>query len=350
MYDERLKRKVVAAWLLFGVVMILIQIMLGGVTRLTGSGLSITEWQPIMGAIPPTSHEEWGIAFEKYKQIPQFELVNSNMTLSSFKKIYFWEYIHRLWARSMGSIFLLPLLFFLFKKYISWRESPKYFGILALGGIQGAMGWIMVQSGLTERTLVEPTKLALHLLLAAWLLAWVFRLALENIYSEETKFHKQDIAYSWTNYLLLFLFIQITLGALLAGSKAALSITTWPDMNGEFLPKGMMELSPIWRNWIENNTALQFNHRISAYILTVVIILFYLVSTKWEMSKRFRYARRTLVALLLAQVLLGILTLIGCRNGHIPVATATLHQQVAFFVLLNIVFLRFHAKFSRSEK
>lgn len=348
MVEERHKRKIVAVWLFFGVVMILIQVMLGGVTRLTGSGLSITEWKPIMGAIPPTSQEAWLTAFEKYKQIPQYELVNRDMTLSSFKKIFFWEYFHRLWARSMGSIFLLPLLFFLFKKYISWRDSPKYFGILILGGIQGAMGWIMVQSGLTERTLVEPTKLAMHLLLAAWLLTWVFRLALENIYSEDTRHSNHTTAYVWTNYLLFFLLLQITLGALLAGSKAALSYTTWPDMNGEFLPIGLTTIKPIWKNWIENNTALQFNHRISAYILTIIVILFYLISTKWKMSKTFRYGRRTLLTLLLLQVLLGIFTIIGGRSGHIPIFTATLHQQVAFLILLNVIFLRFHARTSRS--
>jgi len=338
------KRKIVAAWLLFGVAMILIQIMLGGITRLTGSGLSITEWKPIMGAVPPSNTTEWQIAFEKYKHIPQYELVNKDMTLSSFKKIFFWEYIHRLWARSMGSIFLIPLLFFLYKKYISLKDSPKYFGILVLGGVQGIMGWIMVKSGLTDRTLVEPTKLAIHLLLAAWLLAWVFRLALENLYYDKSRFIQNNPSYRWTNYLLFFLLLQITLGALLAGSKAALSYTTWPDMNGEFLPQGLMDIKPLWKNIIENNTALQFNHRMSAYLLTVVVLLYYLISTKWNMTKQLRYGRRLLLLLLLIQILLGIFTLLGCKTGHIPVFMATAHQQVAFYILLTIVFIRYHSQ------
>lgn len=332
--------KSIAVWLYFGVFMILIQILLGGITRLTGSGLSITEWAPILGTIPPLNDAQWHEAFLRYQQIPQYELVNNGMTLSEFKGIYFWEYLHRLWARSMGSIFLLPLLYFLFTKKIKWVESPQYFAILILGGIQGAMGWIMVQSGLTDRTLVEPTKLTLHLLLAAALIALVFKLALENSMPKykSLKMGKHKILIP---FLFVLVLIQMTFGGMVAGSKAALSFPTWPDMNGLLIPNGLFELSPWWKNMIENNATTQFFHRCMAYIITVAILLFYILSTKWNINQIFRKLRRSLLFVLLTQIILGVCTLIFSKSGHIPVTLAVMHQQIAFILLLNIMALHY---------
>lgn len=334
--------QIVGNWLMLGVGMILVQIMLGGITRLTGSGLSITEWKLILGVIPPLNYDQWMEAFNKYKQISQYELLNMGMNLSEFKWIYFWEFIHRLWGRLLGFVFFIPLVYFYFKKFISNGDLYKYVIILLLGGAQGLMGWIMVKSGLQEMPWVNPVKLMLHLLLAATLLVLTYRVALERLYPQRIKLYSNYLI-TMLNILVVLIMIQLCLGALVAGWKAAIPYPTWPKMNHEWIPSSIFAEKTIWINFIENKATIQFFHRIVAYITFIWVGVIVFLSKKKFANIQVRNKRHILFYIVTFQVLLGITTLLFTQ-GKVPVFWGVLHQLGAFVLLLTAMHFRYFVK------
>lgn len=333
----------VGYWLMIGVFMIIIQVILGGITRLTGSGLSITEWDIVKGTLPPMNLEAWNVAFEKYKQIPQYEILNEGMSLREFKGIYFWEYIHRLWGRITGLVFFFPFAYFVFKDVIKKHEIYKYVIIMGLAVIQAAMGWIMVASGLEDRVYVNPLKLMLHLFFATALLFFVYRLALENLSPPKIKLYSKSIR-KQLSFLLILTTIQICLGGLVAGSKAALAYPTWPKMGGKWIPGNLMSIQPFWLNFVENLATIQFMHRMVAYVL--VIYTFYLIfrCARLRTSDAFHRGRLYLMIVITIQLLLGIFTVINSKL-HIPVALGVLHQLGAMIFLLVATFVHYTYKY-----
>lgn len=330
--------KVVRLWLLIGCVMIIVQVALGGITRLTGSGLSITEWAPIMGWIPPMNHEQWLTAFEKYQATPQFHLLNEDMDLAGFKFIFFWEYFHRVWARLIGFVFFLPFCYFLYKKYFDKALGRRMIGLFVLGGLQGLVGWLMVSTGLKDRPWVSPFSLSSHLLLALFtycFLLWTYWQTEGVVVRANPNSSKLIV-----NLLLLLTGIQIMLGGFTAGSHAALNFNTWPDMNGSFVPSSLYnEQLSFWKQFLENNTWIQFVHRSTAYLLTLFVIAYWWMNRKTTSSKLLLNA---LPIVILIQVLLGITTIL-LSVGKIPLFWAELHQLVAVVLLSIVLRLRYLA-------
>src|SRR5215217_4000614 len=267
-------RKQIGTWLLVGVFMILIQIMLGGITRLTGSGLSITEWNVIMGSVPPLNESQWQDAFEKYQQFPQYKLMNSYMDLSGFKKIFWWEYVHRLWARLFVPVFVIPLAYFLWRKMIDRKLLIKLLMAFVLGGLQGLMGWIMVSSGLIDQPWVSPISLSIHLLLALVLLCYLLWLSLEvfNPKQEPPDFASLKTFLLW---ILVLLGIQIFYGGLMAGNHAALFYPTFPKFGDRWLPEALFALAPRISNFFQNIGMIQLIHRALGFVVAVLVILFF---------------------------------------------------------------------------
>jgi cytochrome c oxidase assembly protein subunit 15 len=327
-------------WLWIGIFMTLVQIVLGGITRLTGSGLSITEWNVVMGALPPLNEAQWLDAFHKYQQIPQYKVLNSNFTLSDFKGIFFWEYFHRLWARSISLVFLIPFIYFIVKKRIT-KQLWIGLGIaFLLGAVQGLVGWVMVKSGLTDDHLwVSPLKLSLHLLTALILLSWMIRITLQYGWQNTVRIENRK-AKNISLALLIGLFVQIGLGGLMAGSHAATYFPTWPDMNGQAIPQNLLSESPLWMNFMDNMATIQFFHRGTAYVLFFCILGYaaYLFR-KYPQQKAPKQFALALISLAVLQVLLGIFTLLGSASGTIPVVLGVLHQSVGlllFSVMLTL--------------
>lgn len=319
----------VRVWIYVLAALVVAMIAVGGATRLTGSGLSITEWKPVTGAIPPLSEQAWMAEFEKYRQIPQYELLNNGMTLSEFKFIYAWEWGHRQLGRLLGLVFFLPLAFFWLRGVVQGRLALTLLAIGALGGLQGAVGWIMVASGLEPgMTAVAPIKLALHLTIASVILVCLVWVAA----GMKVRDGNQGKAVGAAPKILLGLILfQIALGGLVAGSKAGLTYNTWPLMDGAFVPPAsvLFNVSPLIENFVDNLALVQFNHRIVAYLI-VVFALWH----AWTLRRRApgtRAARRAtaLAGLSLAQMALGIVTLVLV----IPLWAGLAHQVFAMFVL-----------------
>jgi cytochrome c oxidase assembly protein subunit 15 len=313
----------VRTWLYLIALMIVAMVVVGGATRLTESGLSITEWQPIHGVIPPLSQGEWQEEFEKYQQIPQYEIVNKGMTLDEFKTIYWWEWAHRLLGRTIGAVFLLPLIVF----WMSGRIAPRLKGplvvLFVLGGLQGAIGWWMVVSGLAERTDVSQYRLAIHLTLACVILAYAVWLARGLSPLPETA--ARPGLRTAAALVVLLTFVQIFLGGLVAGLNAGLTYNTWPLMDGAFIPSGLFDLSPVWLNVFENIATVQFDHRLVAYVLLAAALLHAF------QARRTPYARSAnlLAGLVVVQAGLGIATLVLV----VPLHLALTHQLGAVIVL-----------------
>lgn len=326
--------KSVRIWLIIGLVMVFVQILLGGITRLTGSGLSITEWDVIMGSLPPMNVDQWQEVFSKYQQFGQYKLVNSQMTLAEFKSIFFWEWFHRLWARSMGFVFILPLIYFVIKGTIAKNQLLRYSVLMFLGGLAGLVGWIMVASGLKDdMVLVNPVKLMLHLLVACSIFMYLFRILLEDTYPKERKSYNTSIRNLTTIFIVLVV-IQISFGGLVAGARAALNWTTWPLMNGAFIPEHVGFYQPFSEHIHENNVTLQFIHRMIAYFITIFAVFFYWKSRNTLAQPIFHVFRHLMLVVVFTQVTLGILTVINSK-GSVPVSWGVLHQLTAF-ILLNI--------------
>lgn len=321
-------------WLLAVAASIFLMVGIGGVTRLTGSGLSITDWRPITGAIPPLSEAHWQGEFEKYQGSPQHRLAFPDMTVEEFKGIYWWEWIHRFWGRMIGLIFAVPLLVFWVRGMIPAGWRGRLLVIFLLGGLQGFLGWYMVKSGLVDRPSVSPYRLAAHLSLAVALYAWVFWLAIGILVDFST--HRSGGASSprWRYVLVGFtalLLFQIAYGGFVAGTKAAMAYPTFPDLGGNLLPAAATWTEPAWRNVFENTAVVAFIHRwlgITLFGLGVVLA----VCWGWGRRGVIRRLAAGLLVLLAGQVALGLFTTLAAV-GHIPVGLGTAHQLNALLVL-----------------
>lgn len=317
----------VRAWLYLVAGLILVLVMVGGVTRLTHSGLSITTWKPISGVLPPMSLADWQAEFDGYRKIPEFIVDNPGMTLDEFKMIFWWEWTHRLLARAIGAVFLGGFLLFLFQRRLNWRLAPPLGLLFVLGGFQGLVGWWMVSSGLEVRTDVSQYRLAAHLGTALVLflaIIWVAR----RLRPVDRRM-MVPAGWFWSVGLLVALiYVQIIAGAFVAGTDAGFGYNTWPLMDGGFIPAGLGAMSPWWRNLFENALTVQFDHRMIAYAVTAYAAF---LLWKGRLSPGFAGVHGwmpRLMLLILVQVGLGIATLLSVVS--IPVAVA--HQAMAFML------------------
>jgi len=312
------------------VLLVAAMIVLGGATRLTNSGLSITEWAPIKGALPPLSLEAWQSEFQKYQQIPEFMAEHSDMDMAGFKTIYFWEWSHRQLGRLIGLAYALPFFYFLFRRRLPQGQTLKFFGIMLLIGIQGAIGWWMVASGLVnDRVDVSQYRLATHLGVAFIILGalfWLWRNQAENW--PRKPLDKMPV--KRTAFLAGLVFLQIIAGAFVAGLKAGRTYNTWPLMDGDVIPAGYASMAPFWRNMFENIGAVQFNHRTLAYIILAVTIWIFITTKRQPRVRRNMIAFKVVV---LWQIILGIYVLL---TGD-ALWLALLHQFSAIFVWLAVV-------------
>jgi len=338
--QQRSQRQI-AYWLLIGVGMIIIQVLLGGITRLTESGLSITEWKPITGTLPPLNDAAWQIEFDKYKGTDQFKYVHQYFTLSEFKFIFFWEWFHRTWARLMFLVFLVGFVYFLASKKFEKRMIRPMIILFILGGLQGFIGWFMVKSGLVpEKYFVGHVELTTHFIAALGLLCYTLWFALSLIVKEEQKVQDTKLK----NFLLLILgvlFFQLIYGGFMAGLRAAITAPTWPDINGSMIPAAISELSPFTKNLVANPITIHFIHRGLAYLLTILIGIWWYRSRAVVNKKLFNRLRITVMLLVLLQVLLGILTVLNATYPNRLVVLGVSHQFVAMVLLMIIVSLLF---------
>lgn len=316
-------------WLALVSAAILLMIIVGGATRLTQSGLSMVDWRPIMGVIPPLSHSDWSSLFESYKQFPEYQKLNQGMTLEAFKTIFYWEYGHRVLGRLIGVLFFVPFLYFLIRGRIEKRWRPRLWIALGLGGCQGLMGWYMVQSGLIDIPHVSHFRLAAHLLLAIFILGFILWLILDMLEVEPV-----SVKPSLRNLILglaVIMGFQLMFGAFTAGLDAGQGFNTYPLMNGQFIADVALSLDPIWKNLIENGAMIQFVHRWLGAIVLFGVIILGLMSLKTKL----RGGSSVLVLITSFQFILGVLTLV---NG-VPLVLGSLHQVVAVIMFLALVYL-----------
>jgi heme a synthase len=320
----------IAIWLLLCCAMVFVMVLLGGITRLTESGLSITEWQPITGVIPPLSEAQWAAEFERYKAIPQYRAIHAGMSLAAFKGIFFWEYLHRLWGRLIGFAFALPFLYFLARRRIPMSLAPKLAGIFALGGLQGAIGWYMVASGLAGRIEVSQYRLALHLAAAVLIYAAMLWVALDLLAPSPPAGRRGVFPLRLGAALILLLaFVTLVAGSFVAGTRAGYLDNTFPLMEGRFVPPGYGHLSPFWLNWFENLVAVQFDHRLLAETTLAAILALWLASLRTPLTPGARWALHGLAAMAVLQVALGIATLLLV----VPLPIAVAHQGGALLLI-----------------
>lgn len=334
-------QKQVAVWLLIGVGMIVIQVLLGGITRLTESGLSITEWKPITGALPPLNNAAWQAEFDKYKVTDQFKYVHQDFSLSDFKFIFFWEWFHRSWARLMGLVFLVGFVYFLAKKKIGKGMIKPMIILFLLGGLQGFIGWFMVKSGLVpEKYFVGHVELTTHFIAALCLLCYTLWFALGLLIKPEQKLINPSLQI-FLLLILVVLFFQLIYGGFMAGLRTAITAPTWPDINGSMIPGSMNELSPFTKNLVANPITIHFIHRGLAYLLTLLIIVWWFKARNITASKLFGKLRPGILLLVVLQVLLGIFTVLNATHPNRLVILGVSHQFVAMLLLMIVVMLLF---------
>jgi cytochrome c oxidase assembly protein subunit 15 len=336
----------VAIWLLLCCLMVFAMIVVGGITRLTHSGLSITEWQPIVGTLPPLSIDDWQIAFEKYKLTPEFREVNHGISLEDFKGIFWWEYFHRLLGRVIGAVFLLPMLWFWWRGRIDRPLAWRLAGIFVLGGLQGALGWYMVQSGLVDNPRVSQFRLTAHLALAFAILAAIFWTALDLLDARSERPRGDSGADAPTRRLAWLVtavvcYMVIT-GGLVAGIRAGFAYNTFPLMNGQIVPEELFMIEPWWRNFFWNMATVQFDHRLGAWLLAALVPWLWWKTRAANLAAAQR-AARLLLAMLAIQIVLGISTLLL----HVPVWLAGSHQACAVLLFATALKLN-HALRTRA--
>ncbi len=334
--------RIVANWIFLGVGMLIVQVLLGGITRLTGSGLSITEWKPIIGAMPPMGETEWQEAFNKYQQIAQYKYINQHFTLSNFKFIFFWEWFHRLWARLIGVVFLIPFIYFLIKKYFKrWMVIPLVI-LFLLGALQGALGWIMVQSGLNDNDVsVNHIRLAAHFMAAMVLICYALLFGLKLVINPQNLL-TQPALLKGAIVITILVCLQLIFGAFMAGLKAAATAPTWPDINGMIIPGGIFSNSRFFYNIAHNKIAIHFIHRTLAYIIAFFVIIWWYNARIVSSSPAFNKAKNLTFFLVITQVCLGIFTVL---NSNKRVAgkfgafewLAEIHQLTGMLLLLSLV-------------
>jgi len=326
--------KKVIYWLLTGCFLIFIMVIVGGVTRLTHSGLSISDYKLITGTIPPIGEEAWQEAFELYKQYPEYQKINYDFTLEDFKSIYFWEWLHRVIGRLIGVVFLIPFLYFIIRKQLTKSTIKKGITLLLLGGFQGFLGWYMVKSGLIDRPDVSHYRLALHLTTAFITFAYTLWVALNLIYKEKNVVHKG--MRNFIRFSLFILLLQIIWGAFVAGLDAGFIHNHWPLMNdGKLIhPTVYSEQTPLLKNFLEGKSGVQFIHRYLAYIVVFLIGVIWFKSKKISLSIAQKTGIHYLLGLVVLQFILGIATIIY----SVPVWLGVAHQIGAFFLLSAMTF------------
>jgi len=329
-------RRLIGGWLFTGCILIFLMVIIGGITRLTGSGLSITEWNPIMGAIPPLNDEEWQVAFEKYQEIPQFQKINYHFSLHDFKAIFWWEYIHRLLGRVIGIVFIIPFVYFWVKGMLGKKLIRRLLFLFLLGGLQGAIGWFMVMSGLSERTSVSHIRLAIHLITAFITFGFTFYFALEVVIRKRQEMPEK--MQSPVILLLLMVIVQIVYGAFVAGLHAGKIFNTFPLMGGSVVPDGIFHLSPGISNFFDNPVTVQFIHRTLAFLIVILSGLLFWI--KKQLPETARRGINLLMLVVLIQFGLGIWTLLTGAEITISV----IHQSGAFLLFSVCIYLLFLVK------
>ena len=327
----------IAYWLIGVAILIYIMVVLGGVTRLTGSGLSIVEWDPIMGAIPPLNDTQWLETFDKYKTSPQYTQVNQGMSLAEFKTIFSFEYAHRLLGRLIGVAYLLPLLYFMFLRKIRRALIPKLLLLFLLGGLQGFIGWFMVKSGLENVPQVSQYRLALHLAAAIIIygsILWVAWGLLRAAPAQSWKHHMQSLQ-RFSSVVTAVIALMIISGAFVAGTHAGKVFNTFPLMNDQFIPSGLFEYTPWYRNLFENLATVQFDHRLIAYLLMLLIPALWWYARRFSLAPGTRLTLHLLLLLFILQISLGIATLLQV----VPVGLAAAHQGGALLVFTVALYL-----------
>jgi len=334
---DRRSEKQVASWLLVCCGLVFGMVVLGGVTRLTRSGLSMVEWAPIMGAIPPLNLAEWQEAFSKYQLSPEFRLHNSGMDLEGFKEIFLVEYAHRLMGRSIGVVFFLPFLYFLLRRKLSKPLIPKLLLMLLLGGLQGGLGWYMVKSGLVNVPQVSQYRLVAHLSAAFLIYAYMFWVAMGLLLPGSRASAEPSLARlrPYVRAMMVLISLMVISGGFVAGLKAGFMYNTFPLMNGYLIPPSMFALEPGWRNFFENHALVQFNHRLLGLVLSVTIPGLWFYARRLRLPLEVRLGHHLLLGMLIIQVSLGILTLLWV----VPVPLAAAHQGGALMLFAIAVFL-----------
>jgi heme a synthase len=324
------EHRTVALWLLACCTLLFAMIIVGGVTRLTHSGLSITEWQPIVGTLPPLSAADWNDAFTKYQATPEYAQVNRGMTLEAFKNIFWWEYVHRLLGRAIGVVFFVSLVWFVARDKIPPGYAPRLFAIFVLGGLQGVLGWYMVQSGLVDDPRVSQLRLTAHLGLAFLIFGVMFWTALSLLRSPPDRAVRRAGSLSWfATGLVAVVFVMALSGGLVAGIRAGFAYNTFPLMNAQLVPPEIMSIDPWYQNFYNNMATVQFDHRAMALLLAVAILWYW-----WRIHRsdaagpRARRAATLLLAMLTIQIALGVLTLLLV----VPIPFAAAHQAGAILV------------------
>jgi cytochrome c oxidase assembly protein subunit 15 len=329
----------VAAWLFLCCAMILLMVVVGGITRLTLSGLSITEWKPVIGIVPPLSDTDWAAEFAKYKQTPEYRVVHFAMTLGDFKSIYFWEYAHRLLGRLIGVAFALPFIWFVARRRLPRRLVPPLASILLLGFAQGVLGWYMVESGLADRVEVSQYRLVAHLALALAIYAATLWVALDIVRGPALPDLRSGSSPGWrraAEAILLLVALTIVAGGFVAGTRAGLTYNTFPLMDGRLVPASYAQLAPFYLNWFENVAAVQFDHRMLAVATAATALLMWAAGLRAALPKPARVALHALLATVGLQATLGISTLLLI----VPTALAAAHQAGAVLLLTAAIVLR----------
>jgi cytochrome c oxidase assembly protein subunit 15 len=337
--------KPIAAWLLVGVFMIIVQIILGGITRLTDSGLSITEWKPILGTVPPTNEKEWNEAFNQYKQLAQYKNLHSYFTLKDFKSIFFWEWLHRLWGRVLGIVFIIPFIIFLIQKRFRKDMVKPMIILFLLGGLQGLIGWIMVKSGLNDEDIyVSHIRLAIHFLAALGLLVYTFWFALKLLVLPHQKTYNPPQRKFLMGIIILFV-IQLIYGAFMAGLKAATHAPTWPTINGDYLPPNMTSYAgqsySFFTAIINNPITVHFIHRNLAYLIFILVVIWTIKVTIEKKIALFNLIKWFPLLFVIVQTVLGIFAVLTSpkkipQHWGVFEWNAQLHQAVAIFLLLSL--------------
>ena len=332
--DSQAGNRAVATWLLICCGLVFAMVVLGGFTRLTGSGLSMVDWRPIMGILPPLSDAEWQRVYDLYRESPEYRLVNAGFGIEGFKGIFWLEYLHRLLGRTIGIVFFVPFVFFFFKGYVVRREWPKYLLMFVLGGMQGLLGWYMVKSGLVDMPQVSQYRLTAHLVAAFAIYAYMFWVAMSLLFPAPASAPRHPW-YGRTVALFALLTVTIISGGFVAGLKAGKIYNTFPMMGESWIPPGLMALDPFWRNFFDNMTTVQFDHRLLAITTFVLIVVYWFQARSAALPARARPAANALLHSVILQVVLGIATLMLA----VPVILGAAHQAVAMLLFTVALYL-----------
>ncbi len=331
------RQRIVALWLILCCATLFAMVVLGGVTRLTGSGLSMVKWEPVTGVLPPLDHAEWEEVFGLYKQYPEYRKRNFGMSLDDFKSIYWVEYAHRLLGRLIGVVFLVPLVYFLVTGRVGRELAPKLILLFVLGGLQGLLGWYMVKSGLVQDPHVSPYRLTAHLGLAFVIYAYMLWVALDLLYPRAGAI-RPGPRRPWLPVaaaIATLIFVTALSGAFVAGNHAGLAYNSFPTMGGQWIPDGLFTLKPLWRNFFENVTTVQFDHRVLALLVFTSVLVFWWTLRKRSMPPGLRIGIHLLLGVACLQVGLGIATLLW----RVPTPLASAHQAGALLLLTVAVYV-----------